>query len=394
MTTLTPPGATACPTGRMARRRSDPDWSLHRAAPRGTVGAPTGVSVIRMRAIATVVGVTALILTGCGTTKAGGNDSRSASTPVVSSSAVPPQAGPSPAVPSPAASSPWGPWITARADLDSTPSSGAPDCPSYRYVESLAPQATTRIPTSFRADAVIVCSSDQRTVAGRLWGYVTEREATSGVDDFVRVLRSRDAARTSDLCSTVGVTVPYILLRSRDGSVIWPRLPQDHCAFVLDRVYGALDALKLRTVSERRDTPTYAGDQIRADAAGCEADDGDSFYDWSDIDGPPSMSGNLVITSSHKFPACRYRVSPEDPTQGIFDSGRRQTRAQSMAMLALLNRSTPAKPCQVKPTRSAKLFDNSGDVQVLVELDGCHRVFDLNSNTMGQATPELLAALA
>lgn len=274
-----------------------------------------------------------------------------------------------------------------------SPSSSGGLCPSTEQIWATPPKSPT-LPDGFEPVAVVVCEIDERIFEGdREWYVVVQRQAVSGIDRLVRLLRQpRDEKLPPQtLCAVAYEFPPWVALVGADGRWVRRHVPEDGCGRVTDRFNKAVDAARWTTIGERRDTPVRSDDELRAEGLGCDYESGDPasiplFF-------APTSTGIAAIDGpTTRLTVCRYAVTPDSDGVLVFQSGGPVPPETGAALARELAATEPGRRCPSETTRTATIRGEDGTDRLTVQLDGCRLVFDATGG-WGQATPGLIDVL-
>ncbi|MDQ1695343.1 MAG: hypothetical protein QOJ03_696 [Frankiaceae bacterium] len=272
------------------------------------------------------------------------------------------------------------------------PVSSAPHCSGASLQ---APRVSGRIPAGFDATAVVRCDLARRHRAdGSDWDYVVERRGSTGVTDLVAALR-RPSARPGGDCAAIGYIDPYVLLVDADEQAIVAAFPRDQCGAPQRAAVEALAAIPMRTVtslSVKQVSSALAG------RTGCA----DQWKDVLALEGRRASRSDVPPPAQAKLRLCVYRTAPTvvplgDPTAatevtvGRLVRGRRLNPVESARILATLDTSHVAQPCQL-PHQEFAVLTAATIGPVYVEVDGCQR-FASPTGDLRSVAPALAAVL-
>ena len=265
-----------------------------------------------------------------------------------------------------------------------------------RSATSAAPLAASAAPV-----AVIECTTETRPVAGDgTWSYVVEKRAAAGFEPLVAALRAPDEPDVPGTgCSLMLILLPWFALEMPDGTWVRPRIPTTACHDPQWQVLQALRKLSFTTVSATRTTQVETQAEVERDAraahAGCDVMVKDMLA-VEDSFGAPKPGRMSLGGSPGAVRVCHYRAGTDRDGSDVLTFLRGAGRVDPAAAAGLgaaLASSRPLRPCTRRHTVVDSLQSSTGG-WFLVELDGCHRVLDVERSAFAQATPQLLAALA
>lgn len=226
-----------------------------------------------------------------------------------------------------------------------------------------------------------VFSTEDDPATGR-WTVVRTEKAMSGIADYAAALRRPNAPEpTGDVvCTADALVLPWSAVILPDGSALKVALPVGACGKPLPEVMAALESLTFDTVSTRRIAKTASIEQLalekEAERLGCSY----QFKDMVTIeagDGPDDGSRDLLATRPSTLVACRYTADPtsSDPVLTFAGGGRSLTATDTAAVVDALASATPTTAsCNAPHTSVWGLYGPGNGPWLLVELDGCGRV--------------------
>jgi hypothetical protein len=210
------------------------------------------------------------------------------------------------------------------------------------------------------------------------WWFRIEERADSDAAALLTALRQPDEQTPAETaCPGVAIGVPYFALVDASGTVVYPRVPLDHCRQPQRR---ALDALKALPFDETNATRLHQEQSQRSiDTGGGQM--------WTD-----ALTGDML---AHTKPTSSRRIWQKTPdavriclwrprTSGLPElvSAGTVTGRDLAAVLTRLDQLPAAQPCT---TRHA-----------YAEIDGCQMILRPD-HTLGQldpATAKLLTTLS
>ena len=290
---------------------------------------------------------------------------------------------------------------TTTTSTTVTPATTSP-CPTTADATSFFPAQDARgtLPDDFVPTEVIECVVASKSFAGEgVWSVLQERRARTGIEALVAAMRlPSQPTPAQQACDAMLVVVPWFGFFDARGHWLRVDVPRDSCGKPLGAVRTALDALTFTTIRETRLhqdlTPEQARLESEATALGCTTQFKDMIAIVDADPGAPRTVPGSVLGGARPTALCRFSAAAD--AQGMpmltFVSGERPSAGQGAALAAALEAGGPVRPCTARHTSVVGLF-TAGNDWVLVEVDGCHRVYG-GSAHWRQAAPALLAALS
>jgi hypothetical protein len=254
-----------------------------------------------------------------------------------------------------------------------------------------------RLPAEFVPASVVICRGE-----GNPKGAAVGNEFRgTDIAALVAALRLPDIPRAAGRdvsCTLEAINWPWMALVDADGRFVRPSPPRTPCGKPRAEVYEAIRALKLTRVDSRVYDAHLAPEPA---AARCEATWEDRVWTDSRRGARPGPAGQ-PLAGAAAVGLCEYHVSAGErgrtfPT-GDFARGRVLPQPRRDLIEDALSATGPAEPCTGPASRFAVLMLQGGGYgEVLVELDGCHRVLSYPGRgkdpVVSQGGPELTRLL-
>lgn len=237
---------------------------------------------------------------------------------------------------------------------------------------------------AFHPVAAVRCTDAERRYPHEGEWTVSIRQATGkGIADLVSALDQPDRKAPKDqICTSVFIATPSLVLVDAGGHHLYPRFPLDECHQPQGRARDQVDGMQWRTILIRRERQQFT--QAQLDSHCAPAWKNELYYD-ARFNASRSSGGPVFTFHPHApLHACLFHTSAAAIDMGKFVGGRTLNAAQSDRMRAALSLGAPSGSCPAQ--RDFAVIATSPGDSVNVELGGCWRVHrDAGPGTVGGA---------
>jgi hypothetical protein len=250
----------------------------------------------------------------------------------------------------------------------------------------------------FQPVAAIICRSDSQPHPGGGWDLVAIEERADNITALVAALRLPDQSVRKCHGEFWSRYVPWLALLDARGRWIRPGIPLAPCNAPRTEVNTAIDQLSTTRVATR---VLRRNDRDVARSGGChDSEPYNGVFTGSKAPSPaslPAVAANVRVCRFLNQPTVDAADGRSYYIDGTLQDGNQLTAERWAAVRREISAAGPAAPCSKTSARFAVLREQSWDLPISVEADGCRRVLiegsNFNRGDLRQGSAELVSLL-